>query len=452
LAESNKVDVAPYNFDLRFERAVVLLACSSPRFFGRVGSALEADGFALAPARMAVGAAQAIARESGRGPSDPAIVLQRIRRYMSQGQVTLEQVQEVGDLFEAAEDDGRLPEDEVVEELKPVLQRRAHLEAVRAATDAFGKRGDMGTVVKMLERAAAIGGQDVSVGSRFGGGGLLDETRDMERITTGVPELDLALDGGQVRGTLFVWLAPTGAGKSMALANQACAGMRERMFVGYATLELPEYIVKARLAANLTNVPINALLEARSPSADNVLRVSSGLSLAQERLEILTPRLGPCMIKSFTPHATSIDDLKEWVARCEDVEGRAMDMLVVDYADKMNAPKEKSEYEGQRAVYEGIRVFADANRKWACTASQAKNLGKESGKHKLDTHHAADSMHKSRVTDYMVSINPFGEAGDQAEYFVAKHRIGRSRMCVGPIPTDFAVARLCPVPPTPEGW
>lgn len=425
----------PYNFDLAFERQVVLLACSSPRFWGRVGDALEPDAFALVPSRMAIGAAKAISKDSGRGPEDPSIVLQRLRRWMSQGQVTLEQIHAVGDQLELAEDAGVLSEDAVVDEIRPVLQRRAQMEAVRAATDTFSKRGDFSTVMRMLERSAQIGGQDVSVGTKLGSASfdIIDRVRHLQRLPTGVGELDLALDGGLMRGGEFVWLAPTGAGKSMALAHQAGTAMRCGMFVGYATMELPEPLVFARIVANVTGVPINAVLDgARDEAA--------------RRLDAMQATLGSCLVKEFTPHATTVEDLKEWVARCEDVEGRPMDALVVDYADKMVAPKEKSEYSSARVVYEGLRVFAQERGKWVHTASQAKGQGKDAGKKKLDVDQAADSMHKGRVCDVMVSLNVTGEGDDRmVEYFVAKHRTGKSRMCVGPIPADFACARIAPL-------
>jgi hypothetical protein len=57
---------------------------------------------------------------------------------------------------------------------------------------------------------------------------------------------------------------------------------------------------------------------------------------------------------------------------------------------------------------------------------------------------ASDSMGKIRNADYVVTLNGRDDNA-QIEFFIAKNRLGVGRRTVGPLPTDFGVARISPV-------
>ena len=102
-----------------------------------------------------------------------------------------------------------------------------------------------------------------------------------------------------------------------------------------------------------------------------------------------------------------------------------------------------NEYLAMRYVYEGLRRdIAVARGMWVWTASQASRPSKDSNK-RLDLHHVADSMHKVRVADQIITLNPKDD-GQQMEFFIAKNRMGKARFSVGPIVTDFEKARIVP--------
>jgi KaiC/GvpD/RAD55 family RecA-like ATPase len=315
-------------------------------------------------------------------------------------------------------------------------------DAVRMATSTLGK-GDEGldTVVDLLNRAQRIGACDSSTGTTVGPASfdVILRMREVQRMRTGIMELDDILDGGYVRGTETVFLGDTGGGKSMALVQSASSAALQGFIACYATLELPVPIVLARLKANLTGVPTNDILY------DDAAAERSKVRLA----EIQVAGFGGIVVKEFTPKATTPDDLFRWVRDVEREIGRDVDVLVVDYADKLAVPKqaesgkEKGEYAGQLLIYEGLRVWATTNRRWVITASQASR-SKDRTK-KLDTSDVADSLHKVRVADLVITLNPRGEENDQMISFGAKNRLGKGRASVGPLPTEFACARVSPV-------
>ena len=101
----------------------------------------------------------------------------------------------------------------------------------------------------------------------------------LERLPTGIFDLDLQLDKGLARKQLGVWLGDAGGGKSISLVTQAAEGVRRNIFTGFITLELPEAIQMARLYANLTGVPTNEIIRNDAMHNDCVTAFSNGDAL-----------------------------------------------------------------------------------------------------------------------------------------------------------------------------
>lgn len=431
--------VEPYNFDPGFEAEVVTLACGNQAFFGRIGHELDPELFKNEQAKIAMRAAHRIYREHGHGPASLTITLQKLRSDMTDGKITLESIRKVGDYFDETIDDGLPPVDDVIAALTPMVALRIRDEATKTAIDAFAKKGDLSKVVALEERAARVGTVDTSIGIVFGGDAFdsMKKLRYLDRLKTGVWELDSELAGGLQKGGLGVFLGASGDGKSMGLAHVAATSVVDGLHVVCATLELPPPIWQARVMANITGIPINTILMADAKIEKLVLD-----KCAQKNC-------GRFVCQEFPPNVTTIEDLKEWIARCEDQAGRAIDLFVCDYADKVVAKakkgdKEASEYQTGKVVYEGLRLYSHERKIFTWTASQATR--KKDRKKRLDLNDVADSMHKVRVPDLVVSLNleedDDSAAASRIRLFVAKHRTGKSKFEVGPYLTDYELGRL----------
>ena len=423
-----------YDLDPVFERMVLFHCAENPRFWGKVGMHLDPDCFASEEGELVIKACREIAKESGRGPASGSVVLQRLRRRVFEGKITEAQRAAVGVMFDEVEEGGAGDPEQIADVMVPLLQRRMQAEAMQLAADQWAKQGDFSSVRRVLESAEQLGRAEVLGSTRLNVGGfrVIEASKNLVRLPTGVFELDMQIENGMARKCLGVWMGDSGAGKSLALAHQAVEGVTRQMLVGYITLELPEHVVLARLYANLTGVPTNLILDSDSSRAE-----------AERRVLELEDSIGVCEVADMPPGATSVRDVLNWVEQIEDTHGRQMELLCVDYADKMYAPElrgQTNEYQAMKHVYEGLRRdLAVARNMWVWTASQASRPSKESGK-RLDLHHVADSMHKVRVSDLWVSLNMKEEEG--LELFVAKNRLGRSRFAVGPVATDFERGRL----------
>lgn len=427
-----------YGFDATFEKQLVTIVCSKPRAWGRVGCHLDPELFKNESAKLAMRAARAIAEDVGHGPQAPVIVVQRLRRWMDDGKVTLEAIKRVAELFDAAEDAGLVSEEEIVKEVAPMLQQRLRDQAVKAGIESYGKKGDLSKVITLEEKAVRIGQVDTSIGTILGPESFAEVValKDLQRLPLGVLELDTGLDGGLQVGGLGVFVGGPGDGKSMALSHVAACNVWDGLLVAYATLELPVPVVLARIKSAMTGIPINALLAGQIDAAEKIIQRRS-------------KKMGPLVVHEFTPYATTIEDIKEWVDKIEEKFGKRVDLLVVDYADKVGVKakkgeKESSEYTSGRVVYEGLRIWANDRKAFCWTASQASR--QKDKKKKLDLNDVADSMHKVRVADLVITLN-LKEEGEETSmtFYIAKHRTGRSRFEVGPMPTEYECGRLCPL-------
>lgn len=421
----------PYGLDPAFERAVVALSCSNQRFYGRIGSTLEYDLMGDERARLAMQACMAIFKDNGKGPDSSLVVVQRLRRWMQEGKVSHEQILAVVDYFEEAEEAGIPSEDSVVGELAPILRRRFEGEAVRSAIETYGKRGDLKQIAEMISKAAQLGVNDTTTGTRLGLDSFeeISALRHLDRLPTGIPELDIALDGGPPRGTMSFVLGGPGDGKSTFLNSVSAACIWGGGVALYATLELPRATVLARHLANLTKIPINSILD-------------GAMDVARSRLQKIAPHLGALIVKEFTAGATTIEDMKAWVNQVEADEKRPVDLLVIDYGDMLttSSKKDRPGHEIMKDVYRGMRVYAAEQKFWIWTASQPKASNDKKRK-KLDTYDAAGSQDKSRETDLMITLNA-DDDGMNVNYWIAKYRHGKGRQAVGPLPTDFHCGQI----------
>ena len=448
MADPQKRKTDPYAFDPGFERAITALACSSVSFWGRGGHAVDTEALEQPACKLAFQAAQEIAKDTGSGPGSLLVVLQRLRRWMNQGKTKLEEIVAVSDLFDEFQDADPQPEAEsLLTELVPVLKRRAESEALKVGMDVYAKRGDMGKVIDLVSKAQRLGEQDVSLGYEFGAAGL-DAAREQNAgttLSTGIYELDGILEGGLKRGELGVVAMMSGGGKSMTLNHFAASAMRRKHNVAVATLEIDAGMWQNRLAANILHTPINDIAVDGRPRD----RAKREITALQE-----DGRIGRAFVSYFTPGATTVDDLRDWIRALRQAHNIPIDVLIVDYADEMTAVGKLADapgHEKMTSVYQRLRAFAKEELKgWCWTASQPKGhaSGNAKSRKRIDTDDLADSMGKVRKADVLLTAT-FDDGTREMTFFLAKRRSGRGRETAGPLPTIFEMGAVAPLEQTP---
>lgn len=429
-----KAKVETYNLDPRFERIVTTLACVSPKFFKRIGRIVDPEAMQQEVCKLALRAVLSFAEDSGCGPGASVLVIQRLRRWMTDGKVTLEQIREVSQMLDDEEDAGLPDENSVVSELAPILRHRFERDAAQLAVATYAKRGTWEKVTGLVQQASAVGVVDSSPGVTFGVDAFeeLAKMRELSYLPTGILELDAFLDGGLRKGSEGVIVGSAGSGKSMFLDQATAHAVYLGQNVCLATLELPEAEHFARLTSNLTGIPTKSVLNGR-------------MGDAKRAISALSRQLGACVVKYFTPQATTVEDVILWKRETEQRIGQQVSLLTVDYADKLtvtNANVRETDYKVQNRVYEALRIHAEQTGTWVWTASQAKRG--DGRRKRIDLDDVADSMGKVRVADLVVTLG-LTEQQQDVNFYIAKNRTGRAMSTVGPLPTDFAMGRMAAI-------
>jgi archaellum biogenesis ATPase FlaH len=411
-----------------FERQVGLLCATSTKFVGLIGHAIDPDSVADETVKLLVKVARTLHKETGRGPSDVSITLQRLRSLNESGKVKKAQINSVLDLLcETEPADWR----DVSNELSQVIKRRLQSEIVKDSMDEYARRGDFSSIRDKIEFTDKLGESDLSVGLRIGGSesfAEIDRLRRVHRMPLGIAEIDAVLRGGPPRGTLTLFIAEQGGGKSQMLSHIGACNWAHGMFVCYATLELPETEIASRVKANLTGEFIDTIAAGK-------------FKAVRRKLAKMHPLLGTFICQYFSPKGTTAQDIIRWVKQCEDLEGFPADIVIVDYVDKLRGPKNSkdNEYVIQGAQAEELRTYSAEEGKWSFTASQALMKGRDQRK-RLTMHDVRDSSRKIDVADLVI---PITKEEDALIYGIDKNRYGVSGDIVGPIPHDWARGRMC---------
>ena len=436
---------------------MVLMSCNfRRRFWARIGYEVRPECLNIPEAQQAMRAARQIAGDTKSGPQGMTIVLQRLRRWMDDGKIKYDDVLAVGDMFLAAQEEPPLAEESVIAELAPVLKKRIRhaivLKAMEEAQDEDEIPFKEAQGRKLIEKAATLGAEKVAdLGIEFGSGSYeaIESVKHVVRLSTGIEDLDLRLKGGPRRGGFSLWVGPTGSGKSTALAQRVARGMSLGMNCALATLELSVEEQLARIKANLTGIPFDDIL-------DEPRIVEPYLSQLN---------LGNLFVQTFPSGITTVTDIRDWVDLIEQTLGKRIgvdrvpiDFLAVDYADLLGVPTTAGKegehgYTVGKHVFGALRMYAEGEKShgdtghpggpiWVDTASAATRA--KDKRKRITTEDVADSMHKTRRATLVVSINP-QEGGEMIEFFVTKNTHGPARFAVGPLPADFAAARIAPV-------
>lgn len=420
-----------YNLDRDFERLLAVMCSSAPKSFSTIVQVLDPEALQDPACQRIVKAARLIFKETGRGPSNPAIVMQRLRRVFISGKLTQEDLEDVQDVFIETPS---VPAQDVLDEIVPVLRRAQEAAIVKASMAEYARHGDFAEIRKQLELNEQIGRTDKSKGVRLGREAFqrIAALKRVIKATSGIPELDVVLGGGFGKGRFIGFVARTGGGKSMMLSHVIGANLMNGTHGAVATLEVGEEEWTARVIANLTGKLITDIVNGEANGAE-------------EELDRLYSVLGSLDVKTFTAGSTTPYDIFEWVDSLEQEYGYEIPCLAVDYLEKLHSPDRRDDntYKAQGTTTEQLRVYAQDRGKWVFSASQPKNAAGKERKRRLGLGDAADSKRKEDVADYWITINQESEESDLLTYHVAKDRHGSAAgSVVGPFPHDWAVGSM----------
>lgn len=438
----------PYRFDEDFEQTVVALAVRSLSFWLAVGRELEPECMSNDLAKIILRAARMV-EVSGKGvPPTAKRVKQRLTSQNEDGKISDEKLAAAKKYIDRQVNSQEF-ESAVIEELKPVLQRRRAQDIAMSAANEFATGNGFEKTKEIIAAYDLIGERDPEAQSdevHVQAGDIeaqdkvtemLGEVLMLDKFPLGIPEVDIALGGGVSRPYTTTLVGSTGDGKSKALMHIACNGLRLGYSVGLASVELTEDEIMMNVQANMSGLTTEEVLF-NAQAAKKTGRPSA----TWKRIAELGSWKGSLHVKYFPAKRTFMSNITSWFdTECGDDLG----ITVLDYIDEVISPerykvKKLDSYEEGGLVAAEFREYNKLRSVFGFTASQAQRQKNKNSL--LTTESPAGSIQKSRLTDYLITLNYDPETGG-IKYLLDKVRWGKGRIEIGPIPHDWGRGRMC---------
>jgi len=233
------------------------------------------------------------------------------------------------------------------------------------------------------------------------------ELRARSPITTGWDQLDVLCRGGLGSGELGVCIAPTGAGKSMALVHLGAQAVLSGKTVVHYTLELADTVVATRYDSCITGINL-----------DNTMANKDKIYDALQDLE------GRLIVKEYPTKSASTRTIQTHLEKLRR-RGIEVGMIIVDYADLLRpVDKQKEKRNELESIYEELRGLAQMLECPIWTASQTNRSGLNAEVITMES--ISEAFNKCFVADFIFSLSRTVEdkVNNEGRIFIAKNRNG----------------------------
>jgi replicative DNA helicase len=251
-------------------------------------------------------------------------------------------------------------------------------------------------------------------------------------VSTHWDEIDMITKGGLGKRELGVVVAPTGAGKSMALAHLGAMAVVKGKTVVHYTLELADTVVGQRYDSCITGIDLKHLMTMK----DSILQVIEHIP-------------GQLIIKEYPTKSASTRTISTHLEKLKQ-KGINPDMIIVDYADLLKPTASGFKTQELRHslgnIYEELRAIGQVWDIPVWTASQTNRSGLNAEVITMES--ISEAFSKCFVADFICTISRTIEdkTENKGRLFVAKNRNGIDGI-VYPMEIDTAKVHLKVLPP-----
>lgn len=226
-------------------------------------------------------------------------------------------------------------------------------------------------------------------------------------VTTGWGVFDNLSRGGLGRGELGVVIAPTGAGKSMALVHLGAQAVMSGLTVVHYTLELQETVVASRYDSCITGIELSELFNKKDEVYEKIKNID-----------------GKLIVKEYPTKTASSQTIQNHLEKLKR-RGENIDMIIVDYGDLLRPIQLLKERRNElESIYEELRGIAQIFECPIWTASQTNRSGLNAEVITMES--ISEAFNKCFVADFIFSISRTIEdkANNEGRVFIAKNRNG----------------------------
>jgi archaellum biogenesis ATPase FlaH len=242
--------------------------------------------------------------------------------------------------------------------------------------------------------------------------------------STGWDLIDNIMKGGLGKGELGVVIAPTGAGKSMALVHLGAEALKAGKNVVHYSLELQDKVVALRYDSCISGILLSDVKDQKDMVWESVKDVK-----------------GKLIVKEYPTKSATTNTIKNHLEKLKRKDFK-VDMVIIDYGDlirPINAQREKrNELE---SIYEEMRAIAQIYGCPVWTASQTNRSGLNAEVITMES--ISEAFNKCFVADFIFTISRTikDKNTNEGRIFVAKNRNGPDGL-VFPIFMDTANVKI----------
>ena len=206
---------------------------------------------------------------------------------------------------------------------------------------------------------------------------------------------------------LGVVIAPTGAGKSMALVHLGVQALLEGKTVVHYTLELQDTVVASRYDSCLTKIPLQDLASFKEQIYEEVQDIS-----------------GRLIVKEYPTKTASTQTIRNHLEKLR-MRSIDVDFIIVDYGDLLRPVRYLKEKRNElESIYEELRGIAAEYEAPVWTASQTNRSGLNAEVITMES--ISEAFNKCFIADFIFTISRTidDKVANSGRLFVAKNRNG----------------------------
>jgi len=418
MVKNDKISFSKYG--KQFQESLAQLVLQDRPFADQLEEVLNTNFFELQYLRVFISQIYSYRRKYGVHPTDKIIASIFRTELDSESEATQKQVR---DYFARITIKGIQDEQYIKETSLDFCKKQKLKEALMKSVDLI-QMSSYDEVKQVIDEALKLG-----TDNNFGHDFLKDfelryEVKARNPITTGWEKIDKLTRNGLGVGELGVIIAPTGAGKSMALAHLGAHAIKAGKNVVHYTLELSESITGQRYDSCISQVPLSTLFHRK-----------------EEVLEAISDLDGTLIIKEYPTKTATPNVLKAHIEKLKK-RNHKIDMIIVDYADLLRPCTHYKEKRNElESIYENLRALAQEYKCPVWTASQTNRSGLNAEVVTMES--ISEAFNKCFVADFICSISRTirDKNANTARMFIAKNRNGPDGL-VFPMYIDTSTVQL----------
>jgi replicative DNA helicase len=427
---SQKADFGRYGKS--FQEGLVQLIFEDRPFADQITEVLDVEFLELDYLRTFVGKVVGYRTKYGKHPSTNAMISILRTELDSESEVTQQQVR---DYFTRVHTNEISNDIEYIKETSLDFCRKQKLKEAMMKSVGLLQTCSFDEISKVINDALKLGSEN-----NFGHDFIADfEERYKPKfrlpVTTGWGDIDSITSGGLGRNELGVVIAPTGAGKSMALVHLGSQAIKDGKTVIHYTLELQDTVVACRYDSCITKYPLSDLG-----------------SFKDEVFEEIKDLDGTLIVKEYPTKSASTNTIKAHLARLVK-RGIEPGMIIVDYADLLRPVQVRKEKRTElESIYEELRGISNEFNCPVWTASQTNRSGLNA--EVVTMEQISEAFNKCFVADFICTLSRTIEdkQNNRAKMFVAKNRNGPDGLVYDLfMDTSNVCIKMLPKPVVPSG-